>query len=119
VAALLDLDHYERPSRRVVAVLRVLRLQELERPRVPVHDARAAAQPHPGEARPVLVVAVDQYLDARVALDVGEPREPAGALRLLVYCGVERGAVEDEADRDDARRAVGPDRGQARDAGVV
>ena len=103
------------PLRRPLAVLRVLRAQELERALVALDDAGPAAQPHPPELRPVVVVVVDDDLDARVALDVGEAREPPRPLRLLVDGRVERVAVEREADGDDARRAVRPDRRQPRD----
>src|SRR5438132_1539547 len=93
---------------RIGAVLRVLRLQELERTSVLLDDSRPPVEPHPPQARPVLVPVVDQHLDRGVRLDVREPLEPARRLGLRVDRGVERVAVEREADRDDVWAAVPP-----------
>src|SRR5207253_271879 len=73
LAARLDGDDDERAGRRLVAVLRVLGLQQLERPGVVLDHARAAREPHPPQARPVLVPVVDHDLDPWVRLDVREP----------------------------------------------
>ena len=71
-----------------------------------------ASQPHPPQARPVLVPVVDHDLDARVRRDVRQPTQPPRPLRLLVDGRVERVALEREADRDDVRGPVRSDRGQ-------
>ena len=91
------------PCGGLLAVLRVLRAQELERALVVVDHAPASPEPHPPQLRPVVVVVVDDDLDARVALDVGEASELPRPLRLLVDGRIERVAVEREADRNDAR----------------
>ena len=90
------------PGRRVLAVLRVLRGEQLEAWGSSTIRARAA-QPHPPEPRPVLVVVVDQHLDARIGLDVAQPLQAPGPLRLLVDRRVQRVALDHEADRDDVR----------------
>jgi hypothetical protein len=56
--------------RRALAVLRILRAEQLERTPFVLHNTSVATKPEPLEARPVLVVAVDEHLDARIALDV-------------------------------------------------
>ena len=61
---LADLEPDDGPGGRLAPVLLVLLGQERERALalgVPLEDARLAAQPHPPEARPVLLVVIDQH----------------------------------------------------------
>src|SRR5437763_1681177 len=115
VRSRLDSDENEQTRGRLVAVLRVLGLQQLERPLIVLDDLRPAGETDPPQAPPVLVPVVDHDLDLRVRLDVGEPSQPARRLRLLVHSRDQRVAVEREADRDDVRPAVGADRGEPGD----
>src|SRR5437016_6345071 len=96
-AHLGDVDREHRAVGRDVAVLRVLRGEEGERALAflaVVEHARAAAQPDPPEALPVLVVVVDEDGDVGPRAGVLDPPQRARALRLAVHCGVQRVAVE-------------------------
>ena len=107
-----------RSSRWCVVVLRVLGRGARRRPSpCPARRRSRAARPalaaQPGEPRPVLVPAVDEDRDPRVAPRCrGRGRGPAGrrSLRLVVERRVEDGSrrIEHEADRDEPRPAVGP-----------
>src|SRR5439155_21328414 len=90
LAPRLDRDDDERACRRILPVLPVLRLQELERAGVVLDDPGPAGQARPPQARPVLVPVVDQDFHPRVGLDVREPLQASRRLRLLVDRRVER-----------------------------
>ena len=107
LGSFLDLDDDEGALRRPLTVLRVFRAQKLERAIVALDNAGPAAQPHPPELCPVVVVVVDDDLDARVALDVGEARKLTRVLRLLVDGGVERVALV-QRSRSERRAATRP-----------
>ena len=95
----------------VVAVLGVLLAQRGEGRRVPVitrfDEPADHVEPQPGEARPVLVPAVDQQGGARIRREVPDapegPRVRAG-FRLLVERRVEDEAAGRIADGDEAHR---------------
>jgi hypothetical protein len=62
---------------------------------------------------------VDQHLDVRVRLDVAQALQRARAFGLLVDGGIERVAVEREADRDDVGTSLRVDGGQPGDTRIV
>ena len=85
----LAVDRKHGQSGRLVAVLRVL--GSARGPSAPSSRTRApAADPHPPETRPVLVVDVDKHGHVGTLSRVLDAPERAGALRLLVHRGVER-----------------------------
>lgn len=86
---------------------------------VVLHHPGPASQAQPREPRPVVVVVVDQHLDTRVALNIAKPRQVPRRLRFVVDSRVELIAVQREADRDEPRRAVGPDRREPRDGALL
>ena len=82
--------------------------------------ACATVDPEPGQVGPVLVPAIDEHRHVGSPLDVADAGELArvrGLLRLLVDRREQHVAVEDEADRDEARATVlgdCPERGRPR-----
>jgi hypothetical protein len=67
-----------------------------------IDEVGIAAHLEPGEAGPILVVAVDDETDGRVCQDVADAPERPGvaALWLLVDRGVNQPIEQDEADRE-------------------
>src|SRR5213593_2425306 len=119
VADVRDIHREHRAVGRLVAVLRVLLLQQRERVLALlalVEHARAAAEADPPEPAPVLVVVVDEDRDVRSDARVLDPPQCPRALRLAVDGRVEGVAVESEHDWDEVRPSVRIDRRQPGDA---
>src|SRR5262249_36184880 len=79
-------------------------------------DARPSAHVNPGEAAPILAVAVNDNGDARIGVDVADPLGLSN--RHAFWRGVQRseegGAVKDIDNRDDRWLAAGVNRSQSR-----
>src|SRR5262245_11687144 len=111
-----DVEGEDRARRRAFAILRVLvdqrsdRLLDLS---VGGDDATVAVEPHPPQARPVLVVGVDEQAGGPGRFDVRRTAQPRAALGLVVDRAVHDVVAPGEADRHDVRQALRADRGAA------
>ena len=83
-----------------------------------LQEGRPAIEPEPAEAGPVLVPVLDEDADLRTRPDVADAGEVplvVDGFRLVVERGEQAdmgrvGGINDEADRDGSRSAVGVDR---------
>ena len=82
-------------------------------------DSRAAMNAKPCQLPPVFGVAVEEQCDARITLDVRDPRERTAPLRLLIDCDSENAPNMREADWYDVRLSTARNGAQVRDPTFV